>query len=256
MLLAELLAKLENLAKDNNISEPYIVGGLPRDVAIGMPISEAKDIDITTGDNGSMSLSILASNIWPEANFKAYSDKHSSLNMKNIRLDFSNNFVIPNIEEELKKIGIEKPTSLQKEVYSRDFTINTLLQPMDLSKSPLDLTGMAIIDIKNKTLRTPIDPDLTIGHDSRRILRAIKMAIRFDFSIDEKLKQSILKYRGGVGSLPINYIKKQINQMLEMDSKKTIELLSECKLLPIIPLSKMMITEISKNKMIQHLIDG
>jgi len=43
--------------------------------------------------------------------------------------------------------------------------------------------------------------------------------------------------------------------MLKIDSKKTINLLSEFDLLPIIPLSKMMNEELIKNKMIQQLLE-
>ena len=49
---------------------------------------------------------------------------------------------------------------------------------------------------------------------------------------------------------------KQINQMLRMNSEKTIELLSEFKLLPIIPLSKLMVLESTKRHMVQNLLDS
>jgi tRNA nucleotidyltransferase (CCA-adding enzyme) len=250
MHLVELLNSLSRLAKENDISEPYIVGGLPRDKAFGIP-TEVKDVDITTGDLGSFKLARLLNKEWPNAYFKTYDDKHSSVEFKNIKLDFSNNFKLPNID----KI-IENPTDLKEELYSRDFTINTLLQPMDLEKEPLDLTKRAFDDIKNKILSTPVDPNLTIGYDPRRILRAIKLMIKLDLSIEPNLAEALIKYRGSVREIPLNHIKKQVNQMLKMDSKKTISLLSEYKLLPIIPLSKLMTLEIAKNHMVQHLLDG
>jgi tRNA nucleotidyltransferase/poly(A) polymerase len=247
---------LERLAKDADVSTPYIVGGLPRDKVIGIPAKAVKDIDITTGDKGSLALAMSATNEWPEANFRMYDDGHSSLSFKNIQMDFSNNFKVPGITAELKKMGIKDPSEMQKEIYSRDFTINTLLQPMDITKDPLDITGKGIEDIKNRLLRTPIDPDLTIGYDPRRILRAIKLAVKFGFEIDPELGKTLIKYRGSVKSISLNHIKKQINEMLKMDSEKTIDLLSKYKLLPIIPLSKLMQLEVVKNKMVQHILDA
>ena len=44
--------------------------------------------------------------------------------------------------------------------------------------------------------------------------------------------------------------------MLKMNSDKTIELLSEFKLLPIVPLSKLMILESTKKHMVQNLLDS
>jgi tRNA nucleotidyltransferase (CCA-adding enzyme) len=254
MHLSEVLNTLSRLAKENGIPEPYIVGGLPRDRALGIA-KDVKDIDITVGNNKSLALAMEASKVWPEANFKIYNDSHSSLTFGNIRIDFSNNFIIPNIEEELKKLNIESPTDLQKEMYSRDFTINTILQPMDLNKEPIDITKKAFEDLKNKVLRTPIDPELTIGHDPRRIIRAVKMVLKFNLSIDPELKNALLKYRGNISTLPLNYIKNQINQMLNIDPEKTIKLLAKFKLLPIIPLSKLMTMELAKNQMVQHLLD-
>ena len=256
MRLEELLSSLDRLAKENDLSTPYIVGGLPRDKIMGISAKEVKDIDITTGDQNSFTLALICNREWPQAKFRTYDDGHSSLDFNNIRIDFSNHFVIPGIEAELKRLGISNPSEMEKELYSRDFTINTLLQPMDISKDPLDLTKMAIKDIENKILRTPINPELTIGFDPRRILRAIKLLIKFNLHIDKDLKRTIIEYRGNINKISLNHIKTQINQMLDIDSKKTIKTLSEYKLLPIIPLSKLMRLEIAKNKMIQYLLDG
>ena len=255
MLLSELLYELNNIATQNGISTPFVVGGLPRDKVFGFA-SNVKDIDITTGDKGSFELAIFSSKKWSEASFRSYDDGHSSLDFKNIRLDFSNNFILPGIEDELKTLGIESPTLLQKEMFSRDFTINTLLQPVDLSKDPFDITGLGFDDIKDKKLRTPVNPEFTIGYDARRILRALKLCIKYDLEILEDVKEAMLKYRGAVGELPIGHIKKQVNQMLRMDTEKTINLLIEFKLLPIIPISKLMVLEATKNKMIQSVLDG
>lgn len=256
MRLSELLSSLEILAKENRINTPFIVGGFPRDRVLGLSSDVVKDIDITTGDAGSSTLAVLISSKWPEATFRMYDDNHSSVDFKNIRLDFSNNFKIPGIGSELKNKKIIDPNDLQKELFSRDFTINTLLQPMDLNKEPLDLTGRALEDLKNMVIRTPINPELTIGYDPRRILRALKLAIKFKFTIDKELETAIVKYRGSLQTLSLNHIKKQVNEMLRINSDKTVELLSKYKLLPIIPLSKMMQLEAIKRNLIQEILDG
>lgn len=256
MELTELLSTIKMLAKNQGLSEPYIVGGYPRDKAFGFSISEVSDIDLTTGDSGSINLALQASKQWPTAHYRAYDDGHISLSFKNIQIDFSNNFNLPNIEEILNKNGIDNPTELEKEMYSRDFTINCLLQPLNLSQDVIDPIGVGKDDISAKLLRTPIDSKLTIGHDPRRILRALKLSLRFGLSMDDELKEAIYLYKSLIKDLPFANIKKQVNQMLKMDSKKTINLLAEYELLPILPLSKMMIFELTKNHMVQHILDG
>ena len=50
-------------------------------------------------------------------------------------------------------------------------------------------------DIENKIIRTPLEPDITFFDDPLRILRAIRFASRFNFSIEEKtLLNNLLHY--------------------------------------------------------------
>jgi len=256
MRLEELLGILGHLAETADLSEPFLVGGFPRDRRLGKLPTQVEDIDLTTGDKDSLALALLASRQWQDAAFRSYDDGHVSLSFKNIRMDFSNHFVLPGIDAELVKRGITEPTNLQREMFSRDFTVNTLLQPMNLSREPGDPTGMGLADLEAKLLRTPVDPDLTIGHDSRRILRALKLSLRLGFRIDEDLGKAMLKYRGAVGQLSAGHVRRQVHQMFHLDSRKAIELLSEYKLLPIIPLSRLMAMEMAKHRMIQHLLDS
>jgi tRNA nucleotidyltransferase/poly(A) polymerase len=256
MRLEELLSSLARLAETSGTSTPYIVGGFSRDRAMGLPIADVSDIDLTTGDDSAFALSMAASREWPTARFRSYDDGHSSLDFKNIRVDFSNNFLLPGIDAELGRLGIGKPTPLQREIFSRDFTINTLLQPLDLSKEPLDPTGRGLEDVKKRRLATPVNPELTIGYDPRRILRALKLVMQFDLAVDDDLRSAMIKYRGALRDMSVARIRKQVNQMLKMDPRKTILLLSEYKLLPIIPLSRMMAMELARHRMVQHLVDG
>ena len=178
-------------------------------------------------------MGLMASKEWPTANYRSYDDGHSSLDFKNIRLDFSNNFILPGITEELKKMGKESPSDLEKEVYSRDFTINTLLQPTNLEKGLVDITGKGLEDVKNRVLRTPVNAELTIGYDPRRIIRALKLAMKFNLTVDDELKDAIEKYKGNIKDVSLGYIKKQVNEMLKADSQKALDLLVEFKLLPL-----------------------
>jgi len=257
MKLEDFLVSLAAMAKRKGISEPFVVGGYPRNCALGLaPKDHAGDIDMTTGDAGSTALAMEASRAWPSAHFRSYDDGHTSLQFQNLRVDFSNNFKLPGIDGMLAEKGITTASDLQREMFSRDFTVNCLLQSADLSKEPEDPTGMAREDLDARILRTPVDPDATIGHDPRRILRALKFSIRFGMKMDDELEKSIVRYRGAMTDLPFSHVKKQVNQMLKMDPKKAIETLSKYRLLPILPLSKLMAMEMAKHRMIQHLLDG
>ena len=61
MKIDELLSIVSEIARDNNISTPFMIGGAPRDRVMGIKDkrSDIKDIDITTGDHGSNKLALL-----------------------------------------------------------------------------------------------------------------------------------------------------------------------------------------------------
>lgn len=57
--IKDALLEVKRLAKDNGLSEPYIVGGLPRDKILNR-INKVEDIDITSGDESIHQLAELA----------------------------------------------------------------------------------------------------------------------------------------------------------------------------------------------------
>lgn len=85
-----------------------------------------------------------------------------------------------------------EPASLQDDVLRRDFTINTLLENLHTGEV-LDLTGLAIADIEAGIIRTPTEPETTFFDDPLRMMRAVRFASRFGFTIEEKTWRAILK---------------------------------------------------------------
>lgn len=238
MSIDELLSTIENTASANNINKPFIVGGVPRDRILGKrgKKSDVKDIDITTGDKGSLGLSKFLSVAIPNSNYHTYDDGHSSLDIRGLHIDFSSNFIAPGVKEEMQKNGIKDITSMKLELYSRDFTINTLLESLDFT-GIYDLTGEAIGDIHAGVIRCPINPEITIGVDPRRILRAIKFAIKYDFKIEDKLKIAMLNNRKKIQNLPVKFVQEKMSEIARLDDKGT-DMLIEYKLLSLVPLTK------------------
>lgn len=239
MKIEELLSKIEEIAKTNELSKPFIVGGVPRDRILGKrgKKSSIKDIDITTGDKDSVLLSQAIYKTIPGGRYSTYDDGHASLDIMGVHIDFSSNFVAPGVKEELRSSGVTNVDSMKLELYSRDFTINTLLESLDFV-TIYDITGEAIGDIQAGLIRCPVDPEITIGVDPRRILRAIKFALRYDFKIEDKLKAAILNNRKNIQTLPKKFVQDKVNEIVGIDSDAGIDMLIEYKLLPLVPLTK------------------
>ena len=75
-----------------------------------------------------------------------------------------------------------EPATLLEDVVRRDFTINTLLENLHTGEVK-DLTGLALRDIEDRIVRTPQDPRIAFDDDPLRMLRAVRFAARFDFTI-------------------------------------------------------------------------
>lgn len=75
-----------------------------------------------------------------------------------------------------------RPGTLLDDILRRDFTINTLLENIHTGEIR-DLTGCGFQDIKDKIIRTPRDPVITFDDDPLRMLRAVRFAVRFGFTI-------------------------------------------------------------------------
>jgi tRNA nucleotidyltransferase/poly(A) polymerase len=184
MELKEILKLIDALAQQYMIGKPYIVGGVPRDVYMKIPNLKTTDVDITTNSNDVLRLGILfADKI--NVTFELSDDGHVTVYSDNFDVDFSSHFVSEGVKEYLngKYEGLE-------EVFSRDFTINTLHQ--DLTTGEIfDPTEMGFDDIKNKIIRTPVPPEITLTDDPRRIYRAINLAARYNFDIDSEIKNFV-----------------------------------------------------------------
>jgi tRNA nucleotidyltransferase (CCA-adding enzyme) len=87
---------------------------------------------------------------------------------------------IPNVE-----VG-----TIQDDAFRRDLTINSLYYNINTGKIE-DITGKGLHDIQHKIIRTPLPPRQTFLDDPLRVIRSIRFATRFDFTIDPDLLMAV-----------------------------------------------------------------
>jgi len=223
--------EIADLARYYKIDKPYIVGGLPRDIYLQKEI-KTSDVDLTTNSPDVLRLGILVSDKL-NVPFELSEDGHVTVYASSFDIDFSSNFISEEVVRHLdgKNKGFE-------EAFSRDFTINSLHQDLETGNF-FDPTGMAVEDIKNKLIRTPVPPAITLGDDPRRVYRAVNLAVRYGFEIDQEIitfvKDNLDLF--SPENIKDKYITVKINKALNIDADKTILLLKQLGLFQYVPLS-------------------
>jgi len=248
MKLKELLNKILEVQKDIGSSKPYICGGVPRDRYLGR-VDSIVDLDLTTGDKTVDFLSQeVSEKLKKDYNLtrKTAADGHSSIYIGNLKLDFSSNFVLPEINSILNNMNIKNPSNMKKEMFSRDFTCNALLLDFDL-KTVYDPTGNGFKDLKNKVIKTCLDPKITLTSNRNRVVRAIYLAAKLGFDIDQSIIDFVKSNPESIKISTPKSLSEKLNEAFENDADKSSYLLTKMNLWDQVPITKVMRPYYSKN---------
>src|SRR5258708_3064275 len=242
MKLRDLLQLIKNVAAGNDINEPMIVGGIPRDRLLDLiRPDELNDLDITTGNK-------LIHNLGRELELelkKQYTikvkqgdDGHLSIIFpgNKFKLDCSSFFTLPNIYKLLLKKGIKTPTDLQREMFSRDFNVNSLLMTLDL-KTIKDPTKEGLKDIKNRILNTCLDIDTTLRYNPNRIIRTVYLSSKLDFDVNPAIIKWISENKDLIRLSTDHYLTKNIDKAMSRDPDRALFIINKANLWDVIPIT-------------------
>ena len=189
--LANPLFKMVSKASSLLKIDSYVIGGYVRDYI--MERGNAKDIDIVAIGSGidlAQKVSSLLATKPTVSVFKNYGT--AMLKADQVELEFVGARK-ESYKEDSRNPAVEEGT-LEDDQNRRDFTINAMAISLnDNSYGELLDPFNGIEDLKNKIIRTPLDPDITFSDDPLRMLRAIRFATQLQFKIEEKSFESILK---------------------------------------------------------------
>ena len=228
----DIIKEVSSIAKVYGINNSYVVGGYPRAIIMDSVKYDANDLDFASAWPGEASKlgSIVASELAGELPEIYHRTGTVKITYKDVDLEFQGTLgSVSDIEpvmSELEKYGIAV-SPLTINIYSRDFTINTLIQ--DLNNLEIyDIIGLGTLDIENKLIRTPIDPRVMVKINSLIILRAIRFALRYDFRIADPLSDAMTQYKS---ILLNNYsperMQIEILKMMQEDYEGTLYMLKK-----------------------------
>ena len=213
--------------------DSYVIGGYVRDFILNR--SNSKDIDIVTVGSG-IDLAKKVSNLIPErpkvSVFKNYGT--AMLKTDGIELEFVGARK-ESYQKNSRNPAVEKGT-LKDDQNRRDFSINAMALSLNKSNFGELLDPFnGINDLKNKIIRTPLNPDITFSDDPLRMLRAIRFATQLQFRIEDQSFKSIEKNAKRITIISTERIVDELHKILASPKPSIgFSILNKVNLLPLI----------------------
>ncbi len=212
--------------------ECYVVGGFVRDLFLQRP---SKDIDVVVVGSGIAMAQAFGKRLGRGAHVSVF--KHFGTAQVKYR-EAEVEFVGARKESynpDSRKPVVENGT-LEDDQNRRDFTINTLAICLNKGRfgELVDPFG-GLDDLKERTLRTPLDPDITFSDDPLRMMRCIRFAAQLNFYIDDETFEALVRNKERIRIISAERITDELNKILlsPAPSKGFIEL-DRCGLLPLV----------------------
>ncbi len=205
--------------------EAYYAGGCVRDLLMGR---EPLDYDIATNAQPDRTLSLFPNALTVGAQFGVIVVPHQDgpVEVATFRSDGA-------YADGRHPSQVRYASSPAEDVRRRDFTINGLL---------FDPAGQRVIDfvggqedIRLRRIRAIGDPYARLREDHLRMLRAVRFAARFGFSLDPALREAISDLAPLIQEVSRERVRDEVIRILtEGAARRGFELLSETKLLEVI----------------------
>jgi len=203
--VSDLRVKAQKLVKTlvDEGFEAYFIGGCVRDMVMGI---EPQDYDIATSATPREVMSIFPRCYSVGAQFGVV-----------VVVEGEDQFQVATFRSELGYSDGRHPdgvifTSAEEDVKRRDFTINGMLyQP--LTDELMDLVG-GRKDIEAKIIRTIGEPIARLREDKLRMIRAVRFAVRFGFSIEEDTLQAVKGNASGILQVSQERIRDELIKIL------------------------------------------
>ena len=192
--------------------DSYVIGGFVRDYILKR--GTAKDIDIVAVGSG-IELAEKVASLLPGKpqvsvfkNFGTAMVKHEDLELEFVGARKES------YHRDSRKPVVENGT-LDDDQKRRDFTINALAISLNEKTWGTLLDPFnGLEDLKNKLIRTPLEPGITYSDDPLRMMRAIRFATQLDFDIQLESLQAITSHKDRIKIISKERIVDELNKIM------------------------------------------
>jgi poly(A) polymerase len=198
--------------------EAYFAGGCVRDLLLGVP---PKDFDVATSAHPDAVLAMFPRTFAVGAHFGVV-------------------LVCEDVDglEIVTEVATFRSSSAREDVIRRDFTINGMMfdpvlhsQTCNLTSAVLDYVG-GQNDLRTGIIRAIGEPHRRFEEDKLRMLRAVRFAARFEYTIEPETERAIRQLAPGIAQVSRERVRDELTRMLtEGHARRAFELLDRTGLL-------------------------
>lgn len=204
-----LFKKIKNLAKAMDYPL-YIVGGWVRDQILERPSKDMDFLVIGDGLEFAERLGIELGNVKVHL-FKTYGT--ASIKYGEYDLEFVGARKESYVKE--SRNPVIEIGSFEDDLDRRDFTINTLAISLNEDNfGELIDRFDGLVDLEDKRIKTPLDPDITYSDDPLRMMRAIRFATQLGFTIEKNSFNAIKKNAERIEIISKERITDELNKII------------------------------------------
>ena len=194
--------------------ELYLVGGIVRDLLIGLDVGSAADIDLTTdarpGDI-KRALAPLADAVW------AVGERFGTIGAR----IGSRQFEITTHRAESYEAGSRKPAvafgdDIEDDLARRDFTVNAMALSVTAAEPALVDPFGGAADLGAKRLRTPRSPEASFTDDPLRMLRAARFIAGYGLEPAPELVDAVRTLAHRLEIVSAERIRDELDKLLQV----------------------------------------
>lgn len=191
--------------------EIYVVGGYVRDIFLKR---NSSDIDFVTVGSGIELATEVAARLNRGNGLSVFASYGTAqVKLKHLELEF-----VGARRESYSRDSrnpIVEDGTLEDDQNRRDFTINAMAICLNADRfGELVDPFNGIVDLHNRLIRTPLDPDITFSDDPLRMMRAIRFATQLDFKIQSRTFEAIRRNRKRIAIITKERINDELSKIM------------------------------------------
>jgi poly(A) polymerase len=191
--------------------DAYLIGGFVRDIFLNR---KSKDIDVVAIGRGIDLATKVKETLGEDAHLSIFKNFGTAqIKFNDLEIEFVGARK-ESYNRDSRKPVVEDGT-LQDDQLRRDFTINALaigLSKNNYGKLLDPFNGLE--DLKNKNIRTPLDPNITYSDDPLRMMRAIRFASQLGFTIESNSLNAISTNKERIDIVSKERIADELNKII------------------------------------------